>query len=411
MRSHAKALSTAVAVFVTVAAVLVLTGRDQGASASRSAATPAAEGQRLTARADAELQKVRETGDPSRYQRAQDALRRAERLTPRDPGVYVGLGTLALARHDFRAALRDGMTAQRLGPKLVRHLAVVVDAQVELGRYAAAARSLQRMVDLKPNLPSYARVSYFRELHGDLSGAVAAMRLAVSAGGGAPENVAYAQTLLGGLEFARGRVGAARAAYATALQSFPRFLPAEAGLGRLDAARGRYAPAIKRLSGVVDRLPFPEHVIALGEAQQAAGQSAAANDTFALVDAERRLLAANGVNTDVEIALFEADHGDRGRGVRLARSAWTRAPSVRSADALGWTLTRTGHAKQALPWARRAVRLGSRDGVVLTHAGLTARAAGDRGTARRLLRRALALNPRFSPVWAPRARRALRSVS
>jgi len=411
MASPIKGLGAAAAVFVTVAAVLILTGRDSGAAPGRPVITPAREGQRLTAQAGKELQKVRETGDPSRYLRAEAALQRAARLTPRDPDVHVGLGTLALARHDFRRALREGRTAERLGPHLVRHLAVVVDAEVELGRYAAAARALQRMIDLKPNLPSYARVSYLRELHGDLGGAVSAMRLAVSAGAGAPENVAYAQTLLGGLEVLRGRIGAARSAYATALQSFPRFLPAQAGLGRLDAAQGRYPPAIKRLSGVVDRLPFPEHVIALGEAQQAAGQAAAARDTFALVDAERRLLAANGVNTDAEIALFEADHGDRRRGVRLARSAWSRAPSVRSADALGWTLTRAGHPQQALHWARRAVSLGTRDPIVLTHAGLTAQAAGRRGTARDLLRRALALNPRFSQVWAPRARRALRSVS
>jgi len=411
MASPIKALGAAAAVFVTVAAVLVLAGRDSGAASGPSRTTPAREGQRLSAQAGKELQKVRETGDPSGYLRADAALQRAARLTPRDPDVHVGLGTLALARHDFRRALREGRGAERLGPHLVRHLAVVVDAEVELGRYAAAARALQRMIDLKPNLPSYARVSYFRELHGDLGGAVSAMRLAVSAGGGAPENIAYAQTLLGGLEAMRGRVGAARTAYGTALQSFPRFLPAEGGLGRLDAAQGRLGPAIKRLSGVVDRLPFPEYVIALGEAQQAAGQAAAARDTFALVDAERRLLAANGVNTDVEIALFEADHGDRLRGVRLARSAWSRAPSVRSADALGWTLTRAGHPQQALPWARRAVSLGTRDPVVLTHAGLTARAAGRRGTARDLLRRALALNPRFSPVWAPRARRALQGLS
>ena len=412
MGARVKAVAVACAVFVLVAVGLSVAGQDGGPQTTGEKLLDAGrESQRLTAQADAELQKVRETGDPSRYLRAEQALRKAEGLAPRDPEVAVGLGTLALARHDFRAALRHGQAARRLGPGLVRPYAVLVDAQVELGRYAEAGRSLQRMVDLKPNLPSYTRVSYFRELQGDLPGAVEAMRLAISAGGGASENVAFAQALLGGLEFERGRLPAARAAYATALRSFARYIPAEAGLARVDAAEGRFPAALKRLSGVVDRLPLPEHVIALGETQLAAGQAAAARETFALVDAQRRLLAANRVNTDVEIALFEADHGDRERGVRFARSAWRMAPSFRSADALAWALTRAGRPGEGLRYAQRAVRQGTRDPVTLTHAGLTARAAGDRSAARRFLRRALELNPRFSPLWAPRARSALRSVS
>ena len=67
---------------------------------------------------------------------------------------------------------------------------VIADAQIELGRYRDAARTIQRLVDLKPGLPAYARVSYYRELHGDVHGAVRAMRFAVSAGGGA-EGAAY----------------------------------------------------------------------------------------------------------------------------------------------------------------------------------------------------------------------------
>src|SRR4029453_17205443 len=99
--------------------------------------------------------------------------------------------------HDFRGALRYGRQALAIAPGVSRIYGVIVDALVELGRYDEAERTLQHMVDLKPNLSSYARVSYFRELNGDLTGAVQAMRLAVSAGGDAPENVSYVQTLLG----------------------------------------------------------------------------------------------------------------------------------------------------------------------------------------------------------------------
>ena len=357
--------------------------------------------------ADAYIQKVRETGDAGYYRRAEGVLAIARRLGPRESAVYTGLGTLALARHDFRAGLRNGLRAHALAPDVVRPLGVIADAQVELGRYGDAGRTLQRMIDEKPNLASYARVSYFRELHGDLPGAEMAMRLAVDAGGAAPENVAYVQTLLGHLELTRGRLTAAAHAYRLALYRFPSYAPALAGLARVDAARGHLGLAIRRLRVVVDRLPLPEYVIALGEAELAAGRPARARADLDLVRAEQRLLAANGVNTDTEIAVFEADHGSPARAVALARRSWRSAPSVRSADALGWALTAAGHPGSGLTWAHRALRLGSRDPLFLYHAGMAAKAAGDPGQARELLTRALAHGPGFSPLHGPRAERAL----
>ena len=101
---------------------------------------------------------------------------------------------------------------------------------------------------------------------------------------------------------------------------------------------------------LVERLPLPEYVIALGEAELAAGKPA--QRTFALVSAQRRLLDAAGVDTDVELAVFEADHGDPDTAVELARGGYQAAPSARAADALGWALTRAGKPEEGLRYAR-----------------------------------------------------------
>jgi tetratricopeptide (TPR) repeat protein len=367
------------------------------------------DGDAYAALADAYLQKVRDGGDPSFYARAEEALATGRIREPRNPAVATGLGTLALARHEFREALRLGREARALAPATVRPLGVIADAQVELGRYDAAARTLQRMVDLKPNLASYSRVSYFRELHGDLDGAVAAMRLAVSSGGDARENVAYVETLLGNLELERGRPGAARAAYDAALARFEGYAPATAGLARLEAVAGRLDLAIIRYRELVQRLPLPEYVIALGEAQLAAGRTREARAAFELVRAEQALLEENGVNTDVELAVFEADHGDRRRAVVLARRGYRAAPGVRSADALGWALTRAGRPDEGLRYGRRSLRLGWRDAPALYHAGMSARGAGRPLEAQRLLRRALGAGY-LAPLHRAHARRALRRL-
>ncbi len=425
-------IATTSVVFAAVLVVLGLVNASSGPSLSRvdpgaTASTPSgtstaarilgleavirgggANAQTYAALGGALLQQVRETGDPTAYSRAGMAFAKGIERSPRSLDATVGLGTLALARHEFRAALRHGQTARQEHPRSFAPFAVLVDAEVELGRYGAVERTLQQMVDFKPGLSSYARVSYFRELHGDLAGAVAAMRLAASAAPGSGENGAYVQTLLGNLEFSRGRLAAAAASYRVALAAFPGYVRASAGLAGVDAAQGNFGPAIERLRAVVERLPLPEYVIALGETQEAAGRTGAARASYALVGAEAKLLQANGVNTDVDLALFEANHGSAAKSVVLGRRAWRQAPSVRSADAYAWALSRAGRDEMALRFSAEAMKLGSRDPSFLYHAGIIAQRAGRTAAARGYLSRLVAQSPRFNPLYGPRARMALR---
>jgi tetratricopeptide (TPR) repeat protein len=356
---------------------------------------------------DAYYQRARETADPSYYSRAQKAYDTALAGDPADPVATVGAGTLALARHDFETGLELGRRAHALAPDLVRPYAVIADAQIELGRYGAAGRSLERFVNLKPTLAAYSRISYYRELHGDLDGAVQAMRLAVSAGGGSPENVAYVDTLLGKLNVDRGNYRAAEHAYREALAADPGFPPAAAGLARVDAASGRLGSAIARYREVVERQPLPEYVTGLAEAELAAGRVAAADRDLALVGVEARLLRSAGVNVDAELAIYEADHGDPARAVALGARAWHQAPSVRSADAYAWALHSAGRDAAARRLSRQAMRLGSRDPYFLYHAGTIAADAGDVARARGLLAAVVAQSPRFSPLYGARAERVL----
>ena len=357
--------------------------------------------------ASAYLQKAREIGDPGFYARADELLRAALARRPGDPDALVASAGLALSRHDFRGALRLARRARAARPGALAPYPALVDALVELGRFGAAERVLQRMVDAKPTLAGYARVSYLRELHGDLAGAAAAMRRAIDAGGPARESAAAVHALLGGIELARGRPAPARAAHRAALAAVPAYPAAEAGLARVDAARGNLGGAIRRWRVLAARLPLPEYVVGLGEAELAAGRTTAARRDLAPIRADRRLLAGAGVDTDAEIALFEADHGSPRRAVALARRAWRAAPGLRAADARGWALTRSGRPAAGLRWARRALALGSVDPLFRFHAGAAAVAAGRPGEGRAQLRTALDHGLAGWPWQAEEARTAL----
>jgi tetratricopeptide (TPR) repeat protein len=314
----------------------------------------------------------------------------------------------AASRHDFRGALRIARQSRALAPEALAAYPVLVDALVELGRYGEAERTLQRFVDLRPGLASYTRVSYFRQLHGDLGGAAAALRLAVAAGGPPSPEVAYVQSLLGSLEINRGRLRAARRAFAAASAGVPGYGPAADGRADLAAAGGRLGEAIRRLRRLVTREPGPDYATALAELRLVAGDRRAARRGLALAREQEQRLATRGYKPDAALVIFESDHGDRSRGLKLARTVWSRAPSVTSADALGWALTRAGRPRAGLRWARRALRLGSLDPHFRYHAGVAAIAAGRRAEGRRNLRLAIAHGLAAHPLHLRRVERALR---
>jgi len=354
-------------------------------------------------------QRARETGDPSFYPRSGAALSRAARLDPRNSLSATGLAALAASRHRFEQARVLAGRAHRLAPYSTGPLGILGDALVELGRYSEAFTVFDRMAALRPNLASYSRVSYARELLGDPSGAIAAIRLAAEAGAGTVEPLAWTLVQLGNLYFDNGRLASAARAYRQGLAHFPGYVHAEAALGKVAAARGQYPEAIRRYRRAVERLPLPQYEGALGDVLRAAGREREAEEAFGAVDAVQRLLEANGVRTELETALFDLDHGRRpAEALARARLAYAERKSIEAEDVLAWALYVNGRCEEARAHSARALRLGTRDALKLFHRGMIELCRGDRRAARSFLRGALAINPHFSLHYAPVAARALR---
>ncbi len=354
------------------------------------------------------VQRARETGDPTFYGKAEAVFDEALKRDPQHMDALIGRGSLLLSRHQFREALALGEQARALNPTIPRIYGLIADAQIELGMYEEAVATLQTMVDMRPDLNSYSRVAYARELYGDLPGAIQAMQAAVEAGGPAAENTEWVRVQLGHLYFASGNLEQAERQYQEALVYYPDYVHALAGLGRIHAALGQYDEATDLYQQAIARMPLPEFVIALGEIQEAAGRPTEAAKQYELVRAMQQLFQANGVDTDLELALFDAEHGQDPAGiVERAQAAYERRPSIKAADTLAWSLFRAGQVDEARRYADEALRLGTTDALMLYHAGMIAQVQQDSPAARDYLGRALALNPRFSPLYAPLAQQAL----
>lgn len=360
------------------------------------------------------LQRIRETADPSLYAPAAAAFDRAKALAPDDALVWAGIATLELGKHRFGEALGTARRAIDLAPRLAVARALEVDALVELGRYGDADGAASAMLGLASDLSTLTRVSYLAELHGKLDLAVVAMRKAVAAGEqehDPPENIAFAEAQLANLLAWTGDRAGAALAYDDAIRLVPGHAPSLAGKARLAIADGRLDDAIALLQRAADVVPLPEYVIALAAAESQAGRATDAARNLDLARAEIRLFQAAGVSVDLDLALFDADHGDPTDALSLARSAYLATPTVRAADAVAWALHRLGRDREARPWVDRALRLGSLDPTFRYHAGAIAAALGDDRTARRDLEQALDTDAGFSATGAAEARQLLATLA
>jgi tetratricopeptide (TPR) repeat protein len=346
------------------------------------------------------------TADPRYYPMADEALHRSLRILPGSPDALLGLAALAAAEHDFDAALTLGTRARALNPYDANAHGIVGDALVELGRYEKGFASFQTMVDTRPDTASLARVSYARELLGDLPDAIRAMQQARTYAG-TPADTAWASYHLGLLYLNQGRPVRASEMFRDGARLDPASVQPLLGLSTVALARSDLPEAVRLMEDVVERRPTPEYAIALGDLSKLAGDAAAAERNYDLARVGFELLARSGVDADLETALFEADHGDPATALAAAEAAWAERRSIQAADAMAWALHMNERDDEAARYARRARSLGTREGLFFYHAGVIELARGNHEAGRSLLRRALAVDPWFSILGMQDARQRL----
>lgn len=360
------------------------------------------------------VSQARTTADPTFFAKAQQAFDRSMQVQPEgNDAALTGRATLASARHLFPEALRLADASLAINPYSPTTWGVKADALTEMGRYDQAADAVQRMLDLRPGLDSYSRASYQNELRGNTAGARAQFEQADRTGGqaAAPADRAFVQHYLGELAWNAGDLPRARARYEQALALDPAYLPPLAGRARVLAASGDTAGALADYREAVTVQPQPQFLLEYGVLLQADGQEAAAQAQFDVLRATQQLFIAQGADVDIELALFEADFGDADKAVRLAARAYkTRPDAILVQDSYAWALHRAGRSAEALPIAKRALRLGTPLPYLRYHLGAIAAASGDTATARTALAGALTLNPNFDPLQAPEARRLLEGL-
>jgi tetratricopeptide (TPR) repeat protein len=352
------------------------------------------------------VRKARSDGDALHYLSADACAEMALRLSTGDRGALDLRGLVLLTNHRFEEARKLAQSVVDTAPEDAGAWGNLSDALTDLGRFGDAVHAAQRMMDLKPNLPSYARASYLLWLRGDVPGAKESARLAIDAGGDLrdPEPLAWVLVQTANMFWQEGDFQGADTGFDGALAVKPGFPPALVGKARVALAQGRPADASSLLREALEKRPLVETAGLLADARRLSGDGPGAEA------AEREVFREGRSGDGRTLSLYLSTHGQAAdEALALAERELSTRDDVYTEDTLAWALYRTGRLAEARAASDKALALKTPDARLLYHAGAIRLAGGEPAAGLALLKQALALNPGFDPVGAREARALLGS--
>ncbi len=341
------------------------------------------------------IQEGRITGNFTYYNKA--ALQLVDEMLKADPNNFEALtlkATILLSEHQFEEGKEIAEQALRLFPQNAYVYGLLVDANVELGYYDAALDAADKMISIRPDLRSYSRVAYLREIYGDIPGAIEAMKMAVDAGSPGDENTEWCRVQLAKLYLQTGNLPEAKMYFTMASDNRKNYAFALAGLASIASEEGDYSRALllymQADSLIADRV-FKEGI---AETYKLAGQEEAAKK---ITDEMEKTYPAFGISD---------------KAVLYAKKEYERRPlNTGVNESLAIIYYQRGEYDKALPYIETALKTKCKNPELLCYAGLIYGKTGDKVNAKLFLQQALKDNPVISQKLKKESRQFLMSLT
>lgn len=352
------------------------------------------------------MQEARITGEhPHYYPLAHDLLDEVISSRPEENVLFEALvakAVVQLSLHQFRKALNTANLALALDTTTASLYGVFCDAYVELGDYPKAILAADRMTSIRPDIRSYSRISYLREIHGDIEGAIEAMKEAVLSGLPGLEQTAWARITLGELYEKIGDLDHAQMQYKMALAERPQYPFAIGGLGRLEAKRKNYPKAIELLqqaSSIIPEFSFEQELALLFK--ETGETNKAKTITEDLLEGMKEDQQAGHV-VNLELANIHIDLTENiDDAYSFARKEYEERPAnIEVCKTMAKILYWKNDLKEAQRLIERASRTRKQDAEIVGLKGLIMYKSGEKQTGIRLAKQALELDPFLSGAIA-----------
>ncbi|HSB92751.1 MAG TPA: hypothetical protein VLC28_06515 [Flavitalea sp.] len=331
------------------------------------------------------IQEARITGDHAYYDKA--SMKYLSDVLKNDSNSFEALvmkSIIQMSQHHFSDGLQTATKAQQINPYNAFVYGMLVDGNVELGNYVAAVENSDKMVSIRPDLRSYSRISYLREIHGDLLGAIEAMKLAVDAGAPGEEGTEWCRVQLGKLYEKAGETAKASMHYNLALTERPGYPFALAGIASLEAEKknfdtaiGLYQEAIQTMNDYSFKEELADVYMSKGEASKAAEIRNQVIDQLAKQSQLAIKDESIGHYSDRELAYAYLAIGNKEKALEHAMLEYNRRPdNIDVNEVVGWVHYQRAEYREAIPYIKAALRTNSSNPTLLCRAALAYRKAG-----------------------------------
>jgi tetratricopeptide (TPR) repeat protein len=302
------------------------------------------------------LQEARITGNYSYYNKA--AQHYIDMVLEKDPVNFEALSfktTIQLSKHQFAEALQTATELKTKYPYNAYVYGMLVDANVELGNYEASVEAADKMISLRPDIRSYSRIAYLREIHGDINGAIEAMQMAVNAGAPGDETTEWCRVQTGKLDEQLGKIKEAEMQYTIAISNRENFPAALAGLARIAVEQKNYDKALQ-LYMQADSLSA-DHFIKEGivEVYELLNKKEEAKQMKLKILEQMKRLAKEG-NEEMELAHAYMGIGDFDKAMESAMIEYKRRPgNIEVNETMALVYAGKEDYKNALPYLEKAL--------------------------------------------------------
>lgn len=291
---------------------------------------------------------------------------------------------ILLSIHQFAQANEVALSALALSRKNAGVYGALVDANVELGNYDLAVKYCDTMINMKPDIRSYSRVSYLRQINGDNKGSIEAMTYAVNAGVPGAENTEWARVTLGDLYLNIGDIAMAKSLYNQALEHRPNYAYAYIGLAKIEMVNRQYDAAITYCENAIRVISDPSFITLLADCYALKGNKQKADEMYndvknLLVKAEKEqtgiLTKHNGAR---ELATAYMKTGELNKALEFALTDLQMRPANIDANELvAWLYYQLGDYTNAKMHAEKMLATNVKNANTLYKAGLIFTKAGD----------------------------------
>ena len=365
------------------------------------------------------IQEARITGDYMYYDVA--AMKYVDEVLENDSLHFEALSfksLIYLSQHHFAEGLALAEKTRAANPHNAFIHGILVDGHVELGNYTAAVEEAEKMISIRPDIRSYSRVSYLREIHGDYPGAIEAMKLAVDAGFPGDEATEWARVHLGYLYEIVGDLKNAEMHYLIALQKRPGYAYATAGLGRIALSSKEYNKAIAyylQADSLMNDYSLKEE---LAQAHHLSGQKHKADSIMKWLISAMNQDAESGQDdesighyADRELAYAYLKTGNYDKALQHAIAEYNRRPAnIDVNETLAWVYYMKGDYNKAVPYMETAMKTNSKNPSLLCRAGLIYAKTSNKAKAKSLLAESMAANSNIEESLKTEGANTLRTL-